>query len=404
MNARLKASALAYAILISLVISLITLSLILAYGIHQKQLAHIENMHRSVRNAESGLTLMLTDRTIASEAPLSMDLFGDGIDSVRLERWNWGAYQIVRSEAKCGKQVVSQIILAGNEPRDSLITLYLADKGKPLSLCGRTRITGTCQLPKSGVKRAYIEGKNYVGRELIYGRRNLSGTSVPDIAVAEFSKHADLDVEQMLFEDLDFSTVHRSFNEKTLNIYSSEMLYLDGVSFSGNILISSEKEITVASNSEISRCIFHAPKVNVESGFEGDMQVYADSIYVDHNVRLDYPSGLYATLKGENRSVVIGENSTVIGQVLLTSSKEKESFLRIEKGSEIYGSVNNQGFTELKGSIHGQLFTEAFILRTPSATYENHLLDATVSLEKLPEAFIGPMQENGALAMITRLE
>ena len=59
--------------------------------------------------------------------------------------------------------------------------MYLADQNKPLSLTGRTQITGNCYLPKAGVKRAYIEGKSFVGNKLINGTKYNSNKTLPPI-------------------------------------------------------------------------------------------------------------------------------------------------------------------------------------------------------------------------------
>ncbi|MBI1286283.1 MAG: hypothetical protein GC178_01780 [Flavobacteriales bacterium] len=398
---RLSASALAYAVLISLVLTLITLALMMAFQLHSSRIADITDMHRSVRNAESGLLLLLSDPTVASTSVLHKDLYGDRADSVRLERRTWGAFQVLRSTATCGIQTADLMVLAGSMVNDSVPSLILADKGKPLSLCGETRISGDCLLPKSGVKRAYIEGKNYVGRELIYGRQLQSPSSIGQVQVPDFSDHISSNLETIDFEDLDVLTVERSFSTPSLLIGSSEPMLLNGVNWSGNILVRSDTEIIIGWNSHLSRCMVSAPKVTIESGFEGDLQVYGDSVIVEPNVRLDYPSGIYIS-EIKNAVVSIGEDCTVLGQILVSSMEAP--LVSIGSNSGIYGEVVNPGITELKGKVYGQLQTGGFVLRTPSATYENHLLDVVIGMEHLPRPFVSYIRANGNLSQITRLQ
>lgn len=404
MQGRLKASALAYAILISLVISLITLSVIMAFGLHQKRMADIGDMHRSARNADSGILLLLTDEQLASSGPVQNDLFADGLDTVRLERRPWGAYQVLISQAGCGRHQALKVVLSGSVMGDSMVTLWLADQGRPLSLCGNTRIVGTCHLPKAGVKRAYIEGKNFVGDRLIFGQQLTSGSSVPEMLPITFEDHLLEGQEKLIFEEMDVFTIDRSFNTPTLLISSTEDIQLDGADFSGNLLVISETAIYVGRNTKLSRCMLQAPKVTVESGFVGDVQIYGDSVELEEGVRLDYPSGIYAINPERGHDVLIGEESTVIGQVLMGEPSGGKGLLRIAKDARVYGIVTNQGLTELKGSVHGQLMTSGFTLRTPSSTYDNHLLNATISNEELPPEFVGCIRNGSLQRSITQLQ
>jgi len=404
MQGRLKASALAYAILISLVISLITLSMIMAFGLHGKRMADIGDMHRAARNADSGILLLLVDGQLASSGPMQNDLFGDGRDTVRLERRPWGAYQILVSKARSGRHEAMKIVLAGSVMGDSMVTLWLADQGRPLSLCGNTRIVGTCHLPKAGVRRAYIEGKNFVGDRLISGQQLTSGSTVPEMLPTAFTEHVQEGQEKLVFEEMDMFTIDRSFNLPMLVITSMEDIQLIGVTLSGNMLITSETAIHVGRNSKLSRCMLHAPKVTVESGFIGDVQIYGDSVELESGVRLDYPSGIYAINPDRGHDVLIGEESTVIGQVLMGKPSGGKGLLRIAKDARVYGIVTNLGFTELKGSVHGQLMTSGFTLRTPSSTYDNHLLDATISHEELPPEFVGCIRNGSLHRSITQLQ
>ena len=43
----------------------------------------------------------------------------------------------------------------------------------------------------------------------------------------------------------------------------------------------------------------------------------------------------------------------------------------------------------MKGQVHGSLYTDKFLLSTPSSVYENHLLNATIDASALPASFVG---------------
>jgi len=51
--------------------------------------------------------------------------------------------------------------------------------------------------------------------------------------------------------------------------------------------------------------------------------------------------------------------------------------------------VYSNGFLELKGEVFGSVVCQSFILRTASSVYENHLLNTTIDITKLPKNYVG---------------
>ena len=395
----LKASALVYTVLISLILSLITLSLITAMQLHNQRIAEITDMHQVVRNADSGVTLMLADPQLGRSGTVGADLFGDGADSVYLKRIPWGGYEVISVQAKRRRQTANKHVLVGAVMSDTMNTLTMADQGKPLSLCGDTRIEGPCLVPKSGVKRAYIEGKNYVGRKLIYGSQSKSPASLPSVSIPAFNELISEDAEVMDHEDLQVLTLEKSFADKQLLIESVDRVDLSRMSCSGNVLIRSETGIHVGSSTELSGCILSAPKVSFDRGFEGDVQVYADSVTIGLEVKLKYPSGIYS----KDGAVSLDEGAILAGYIVMERSNA-EPVVSLADDVKVYGTLYNQGMTELKAAVYGQLLTGGFILRTASATYENHLLDAVISQSELPRPFATHVTGDAGLITIKELK
>ena len=102
----------------------------------------------------------------------------------------------------------------------------------------------------------------------------------------------------------------------------------------------------------------------------------ADSVIVGENVQLHYPTALVVQPEQLEGHVSIGEHSTMAGVVVAGTSQQRGS-LSLGKGCRLVGEAFVNGATEVKGSIEGQLTTKEFTLKTASATYRNHLLDAT---------------------------
>jgi hypothetical protein len=94
----------------------------------------------------------------------------------------------------------------------------------------------------------------------------------------------------------------------------------------------------------------------------------------------------------------VGNNSTVIGGIVLTGNNYSNSLQRlitIEEGAKIVGDVYCYGKTQLKGSVIGTVFTDRFFLKTAAATYENYIFNGTINKKDLPTYFVRlPFYEN----------
>ena len=179
----LKGGSLIYAIVISVIIAMLSSSLILLSYFTSVHVDYYSDLSRIQLNAASGVSLLLSNQqTINSGDDKIIDLFGKGIDSVHLKKNNWGAFDVGVSEAFSKHNRYRKILLMGGIfSKDTALALYLEDEDKPLSLCGETVIKGTCFLPKAGVKRAYIEGQNFVGEKLIDGGVKESKKIIPGV-------------------------------------------------------------------------------------------------------------------------------------------------------------------------------------------------------------------------------
>ena len=239
-KAKLKGSALVYVLIISLVLTLMTLAVLASHQYHQKELDAVTDIHRSVRNAESGLLLLMRTTDIGLTGPQHLDLFGDDLDSITLSSRPWGVYEILSAESRSGREVAKLHALVGSAFPDTSYSLLLEDNGKPLSLCGETRIEGRSYLPKSGVKRAYIEGKNYVGSELIYGQKlqSTDKLSGPDFSLGQHPEW--IPVVEKHFDEIRMSEISRAFDDSLLLIWSEGIIDLSGIRVSGHVKIQSD--------------------------------------------------------------------------------------------------------------------------------------------------------------------
>jgi len=391
---KIKASAMFYALFLLSIVSIVIAGLFQLSALNQSLEFKLDLETKLINNSKSGLAYA---KSYFAEIPqnksITVQLFDEGIDSVIVSKSNWGAYQILKSKAIYQSKSFTSLIMVGSKSKIKYPNLYLADQGRPLSLCGKTRLEGKCALPKLGVKRAYIAGENYQGKQLIYGNKRVSEKQLPKI-----NNNLILNMnlvsgqKQEWSQEIEFFKA--PFDSSIVHYYSNRPIFINTQTFIGQIIIESKDSIVVSSSAILKDVILKSPKIIIEENFRGNLQCLAtQKIELKEGVILEYPSvlGLVETKQTKAVSeILLSENAQVLGSVFLLS--EAPNFrqpvkLLINNKAVIHGLVYCNGETELKGKVNGTLYTQSFYLKTASSAYQNHLLNAEITNE-LPISFI----------------
>ena len=395
MTQKLRSSSIYYALFLSIVIALILGSMVLFSGMNRRFATQLEIEELLIENAISGIEYAQANyQELPNREPIYVRLFGDGIDSVRLEKKQWGAFTILKSTSLHNGKTYDKIALTGQLNQDSDPNLYVADQGRPIALCGDVRIEGHAVLPQAGLKHAYIEGKNYTGDRMIYGTMATSERNVPPVD--------EIFLDQVLASggaiqpwDKDADSIHASFNGEGIHFINDGYTVLQNIHVTGQVLIESRDSIFVGATAQLNDVILKSPVVIFEAGFTGTVQVFVtEKIILEEGVLLKYPSvlGLIEEEfpKEKNAEITLGKHSQVIGSVFLFSRDENFRLpvqLNVSKESAIDGFVYCKGKIQLEGTVNGHLYTDKFYLKTKASTYENHLVDAQI-LDQLPTDFV----------------
>ena len=402
----LKAGALIYAIFISFLIALTSSSVIFLSFANRSQTDRSFASDRLITNAESGMQLLMSKQNLVpNDIPKTMDLYGKGMDSVRLEKKSWGLFDIGLSDAFFRGTKVEKIALIGSSAnKEDSLSLYLTDMDKPLSLCGETVIKGNCYIPKAGFKRAYIEGKNFLGAEYTKGRVLHSEKTLPALDKDLLKRIQSLGEKTFTpadsVVDIRFLLAHdstsRSFSKPTYYYVAKGPLVLDNKVLQGNLVVLSSRQITIKANCQISGILVYAPKIIIEEGFSGNLQAFAsDSMSIGKKCVLTYPSvlGICRTKTSkDNMLLKLGEEVTCLGILYAgqeAADPKKRVDLIMSKNDVVFGQVYCTGSLDLKGAVYGSVFCSKFTLHTTSSVYENHLLDATIDITRLPSEYGG---------------
>jgi len=406
MHKMIKASSLFYAIVISIIIAIVSSSFILFAYTSRIEFDNQELRQRLNLNAQSGLNLLMSTQSLVQpNQSVIIDLYGNKEDSVFLERKLWGAFEVIRSTAIFHQQKIERIAQIGF-PRDStdLYSIYLMDEGKPLALCGQTKITGPVYLPKSGIQRAYIEGQSYNDTRFIYGETKISKNELPPFN-PDLLKHVKQLLKEKRATDSDSvlemkrpfvgDSVYNSFKNNTLILKQYGPIRISNSVYSGNVIIVSDTLIIVKADAILKDVILVAPKIFFEKNFKGQLQAYAsDSIVVKEEVSFAYPSvlGIATDISSSKCAILFSEKDTLIGNIFahqVMTDAYKRTGIRLAEKSLVVGQLYSNGYVEVKGNIHGSVMCADFLLQTPSSVYENHLLNVGIDQGALPNYFTG---------------
>jgi hypothetical protein len=401
---KVEASALFIVIVIALVIGLICSSLILVAYNYKCRISDNLGWKRIEDNLNSSIHLLLSDsELITFDTPQTIDLYEEGTDSVFIKKLHWGIYEVGVVKSFYKRFSLEKKFIYGYQPDDFIKSaIYLVDEGRPLSIAGTTFIKGTCYLPEAGIKTAYIEGTSYEGEEKVRGKIEKSKNTLPkpDPEICKRMKdyllgNYDVTDSTDVLNGLNADTIRRSFFQSTLIIKMKKKSSLSKVFLSGNIIITADTTLVIDSSAKLNDVILFAPGVEILEGFNGSLQIVAkDSVKIGKSCNLKYPSSvclLKTDFKVMQPFIILKEDSKVSGLVFTTTDVQDLQFTKIiiEKNALVEGQVFSDGFVDIQGKVHGNVTCKTFSLKTPSSTYENHLLNATIDNSRLSKYYIG---------------
>ena len=400
----IKAGALLYAMFLVIVISIISSSFVLINYYNSTFVLHALKQEQLFKDVKSGINYGLAShQEISINKELTINLFNEEQHQVTLLKKTWGAFYQLTSSASWRNKFASKTALIGTNINNSeKIAIYLTDQNKPLSLTGKTNIVGDCYLPKSGVKRAYIEGENFSGNKLINGLKKTSNKNLPTInekLIKENYNQFSININDSIIDYelvLEQDSIINSFQNKALVLYSPFSIVLSNKLIEGNIIIKSDRNIVIESSANLNNIICYAKGIIIENNTQTSAQFFVqDSIIIGNDCQLNYPSVVALLGKGNassQRKISIGKDAIIKGSIFLYNEnydRKNQAFISINEGSKIMGEVYSSELLELKGEVEGGVFCKSFLLKTPSSVYQNHLMDVTINRTALSEHFVG---------------
>ena len=396
---KLKASALQYVIIISIIAVLLCGLFIISVYNGGRIIDDKAILSRLESDVKSAITVYLANANnfqvsssgSAEKAP----------DDIELHETNWGIYRIVTARASHNYLNLQKTYLVGEDiSQNPVIALYVPNNTLYVSASGKTIIKGDCYLPANGIRPDYSGINGFVGDSLPYGKVFKSDDRLPeideDVLKNAFVYTVSDSIKQNVSIDVleDSKPLSNSFSKPTIVFDSKEDVTLTCPVISGNIVVKSASIIRVSSSCKLYDVILVAPIVVLEQGFNGNVQVFATrSITVNQDSKILYPSSLVVlgseTSSEESRFIQLKENTVFCGTIVLQTKEYSTNMskIKLDEKSVVYGFVYTNTKTEIAGAVYGCIYTNKFYMETPSRITENLLHNVIIDARKLPRDF-----------------
>lgn len=391
----LKARALFYAVIVSLLVSVVSAALVsLAYLQRLQQTDQFEQ-NRLINNVNSGLALI---RSQAINTPSTkIDLYGFQEDFIELGKKAWGLYDIgfVRaiSQATILPDTMAKICFLGTGFNTSLSSaLLLTDHSTELALAGNTILKGQALVPNGRIR---IGASNipYTGTEIPRGEQKDSPRHLPKV------DEARMEILYRQFNRKQFNPVPRQLEQSfmdTLLIFGGRFVDLDKHNLEGHIMIIAEDSIKISATSQLENILLFAPRIIIADHFEGQIQAFASKeLQVGKSCHLSYPSvlALIRNMQYTKKPILsIGEHTITQGLVFAHQAKYfRESILiKVTENVQIEGQLFANGEVDFRGILHGNLSCTNLWRESPMLKVKNLLLNAEIDRTKLSPYFLSP--------------
>lgn len=384
---KLNANALFIVVTISIVVGIILSGLLLTAGVYSKSTINLEVQNKLIHNSKSGLQYCLASSEIENNKLI--DLFGRSKDSIHIKSKRFGLFQAIRITSFHGTDSIPlSSIVASRSNVKTKTALYLCNSNATIGVCGSTLINGDVFVPERGVTRSYIEGQNFAGTKLYNGSKQISSSQLPPLhptIISSINNIYDLQAEINPLPETD-TIIGRNVK----NHYYEENEIILTKFISGNIVIESNSKIVVTKDAQLSFVILKAPTVIFESGFKGDVQVFAtDSIKTGESCLFNYPS-VFVVKKIEgsdyNPTIHLQESNEFYGNMILLQdnfSLKNNGIITLDKECLFTGEIYSKGYLQLrKCDIRGTVYAKKLYLKTNSSVYENTLLNVKIDPSK----------------------
>jgi len=350
---------------------------------------------------------------------------------------NWGGYIAVESEGKVGAIMKKVRTLIGQKP-DKYFSraINLGDPGYPLVVTGNNRIVGDVLVGPAGVMEGKFKGEGFIGTTYVDGniitQSNFTLPYFSEDILTEFReniekerKRADKMDKSLTLDDytqsdflkdkslwIDGNILIRSNKPKEFLgpafIYCSGRIEIAGmVSLGKGLILIAEKSIAIVGQTQIRDCILYsrgAITLKDQTLVQGQV-ISEERLEVLDQSKVSYPSVLYVkgkkdknkiegemivATKAHSEGILVYYDDSYLGKDNNFISKN-DGKISLGKNSVFSGTIYSTNYTQLEGSVIGNVSTKMFYLYFEPTTYINWLKDSFIDRTRLNKEMVLPL-------------
>jgi hypothetical protein len=377
-----------YAVTVALLVGVVVSAWVLFAHLRSQRAEAFLNAARTADNARSAAIMALA--VLPNEGgSVTMTLHGEMDDSVQVERIPFGILDLIVSHAHRHGHHVRMFGYGAGALNAKGPVLQMPDRQGAVHLSGDARLAGDVVVPNGDVRRGHIEGRTYTGEQLVEGAVVPAQGGLPPLATGlperlrALCNGASLGQLHGLEQQGDGRT-HVRYQMPIMEFIGPTSLA--GMTIMGPCVIRCTDTLTIATDSQLDMVVVQAPFIKMEEGFTGAVQCFARrGMLIGEDCRLKYPSLLAVVRDGHDAAAPklhLGARTFVQGGVAFVDQQVRgraTGGVIIEADARIEGELFVAGDLQLHGEVRGSVITDRLLVRTPTATYEGHLLDGVIA-------------------------
>ncbi|PHK30033.1 hypothetical protein VF13_39830 [Nostoc linckia z16] len=389
----LKANSLLYAIYICLIVALLCGALIYIGSLYGRLNLYYNSSENLYIHNQSYLNYALS-------SPPVLHVDENGIeDDIVIKPY--GLLKLITARSSITTDTVTSVHFAGVAQKPD-VAFYMANSGFPLYYWGNVTIAGKKVLPKTYIGSSYIDNKP--NRLIANGETSVSGPELPQLpenCMKGFypENFTIRSAAQLAMDSVNFN----SFAKPVQKIRCSGTLR--NITIKGNIILEVVDSLYIAQSCKLNDVLIVGPKVIFEKDFRGVVQVKAETVVLEDDVTLRYPSAIVAeSSKGE---IEIGKGCTVGGLIVLLGTNRdrcRDARLFIDESCIIAADIYCAGNLILKSNVYGSVYTNLISYKRGETIYENLIAEVEINPERRSKLFVGfPINEPRHYALIKKV-
>lgn len=381
---KITGSALPMVLVVSVLVCLLVLFAITLFDLNILFYAGYHSRKQDQDHLNSAVLLYCNDSTFYQELddthllPLYPE---DKTSTIQYNRFSWGLYECLCLNLT-ERGFASARLLGKRVECNKQAALWACDQEMALSLAGKSTIKGALFVPMNGLNYVTIGNEPFTGKHVEESNIAIAQKRAPDIDSTYLKRMEALSLQKDAQFLPEKPRAYYQFDKEEVHYRIGENILEEALR--GHLVLHAD-ETVISASTTLQDVILLARKVTIKNGFRGTLQILAtDSVIIEDNVRLEYPSGI--CLKGDSTKtyLTIGETSVLKGYAIVFGRTDTNFSFAVNENyhqaatATVFGLLYVDGVSVLKGNISGAVYLKRCYYVPENGLYSNTLYNTKI--------------------------